>query len=196
MIGIVLTILFAYYTFEFSRSRIHRSLNSKSEAISNQIYQKLSSLNATLSNLQALYHSSRYVDPDQFRIFIQQTLESFPYLKTASWHPRIDHKFLRDFIWEMEDQGFIGFKIKGHGGQESSQTHYFPAVNIEPYNEIGYKYLGWDLLASPAYSDLVHTAAKTGQPILNSLGFYSDDAVTMVSGIAAYEGKSVPQEKN
>ncbi|GEA50773.1 hypothetical protein VIN01S_15770 [Vibrio inusitatus NBRC 102082] len=196
--GAVLVLLF---TVAFNNIRLteEQVFNFQSQRLSAELVKVGNNSDAISTRLQALFHSSEVVEPDEFRIITQNIFDKFHYIKNANYSPRIQHQDKVTFEKEQQFWGYYDYKVfeldnAGNKVTNAIREEYLPILFVEPLSPGSSKLLGFDLISNVRFAETIREAVITGEPYAVALKERADSSISNFRLlIAVYEGKEVPQ---
>lgn len=148
LIGISVSCWLAFSEFKKSNVASEASFQSDSEERVQVIEKALLDNLAVINSVSAFYHSSEYIDKDEFSIFVGEILRSYSYIEAIDWAPTVKGSERTKFEnlgrlnygqYEFhEKNGSKKFKIR------QKADEYFPVLYVEPSanrkNVLGFDY--------------------------------------------------------
>ena len=134
-----------------------------------------------MDSLSAFYASSREVDRDEFRMFVEPILRHQPEIRTLKWIPRVTDEQRTSFEESFRSRWDRDFQIcvetaTGQMVQAISKKEFYPVCYVEPLsgNE---RVVGFDLSSETDWSVELNESRDNGKTItLNSSTFpYGSD---------------------
>jgi len=193
--GTAVTVVLAIIAWNFGLTQNHRIFDFETNNIKESIFERIQVSDAIAKSLQALFHSSLFVDGDQFLIIVQELIRRYPYILSVSYCPRIRAQDRTAFEAEQELWGIVGFRIFEYAAERkvpaAPRPFYFPIMYREPLLAKDTMALGYDLFSSEALTPTITRAIADGVAIPSPLVTLAETPGYQVI-IAVYEGKHVP----
>ncbi|WP_237486345.1 response regulator [Vibrio hippocampi] len=172
--------------------------NLQSQRLSDELRKAGNNSDALSTRLQALFHSSEVVEPDEFRIISQDIFDKFPYISSASYSPLINQKDIDAFEEEQRFWGYYDYNVFEYDATKSKvsateREQYLPVLFVEPFSPTSSKLLGFDLFSSKELTSAIEQTVSSGEPFAVA---YPEEARESMAQfkllVAIYEGKEVP----
>ena len=155
------------------RQQAENKFYHEAEFLHQELTQKITDMNATLSGLVALYNSVGVVETGQFSRYAQQILVAYPAITQIKILTRLDHTLLDSYADVMSGQGFPDALIVEGKRQEpekwskvSQRPIYFPVTAIVPLSSTNLKEIGYDYYSSSAYRTLIDASIIRGESLI------------------------------
>jgi signal transduction histidine kinase len=143
--------------------------------------------------------SARRMDADEFRIFSTQMMARHKPIVATAWAPRVQGSEVRDFEVESEAEGLVGLKVFSfEGGTRRLMTSspaevIFPIIFSEPFEEIGFRTIGWNIGSLAGLSSTIREAVESGRSVVSSPldSLFGGRRLFLV--VPSYAGKALPE---
>jgi len=137
----------------------------------------LDQVDTVLSSFVALHNSIDLIDAEQFSYYAQEILKNNPEISSVQQISRVEHRFKRQFLYKMKENGFPTFKIYESKAGESPfiwkhttrKLLYYPVSAIEPLTPETVSTMGRDMYSVPAYRKAIDIAIRTGKSVSSSI---------------------------
>lgn len=178
---IIFALLFVLYLFNLHIERTQSLL--RFEALVNE---QADNLNKGLIGTERLVHSitgfyagSKFVDRDEFKIYVNKSFEKFEFIQAVEWVPRVSFHEKEKYINMAIADGLDNFQIteKDSNGKlipVKDRDWYYPVYYLEPYTG-NVNALGFDLGSEKKRLKTLQRAADSGQPTVS-------EPITLVQG--------------
>ncbi len=181
----------------------YRACEKTQETLNEQAAKVSSALIETESlarSFQAFFQSSiRTVDPDEFRIVVEQAIRNYPYIAKINFAYRINAADRSSFETEMEETGRIGFRVFSRSANGFTRSpargegQLYPVVFSEPLEAFGSVDVGFDISSNEVFVDVLNKAVVTDSVLGTVLTIptvarnFDDFAIEVV--VPVYAGK-------
>ena len=150
------------------------------EVVSNRVHlveRRIESNKEVLRSIVAFYEGSKFVDRQEFRIFVRSALGRYPSIQALEWIARVPAAERADYEKAAREDGLSAFQIMERTAQRQAvpageRDEYFPVYYVEPHagNEAA---LGFDLASNPARREALEASRDGG-------GFVASSAIKLV----------------
>lgn len=148
---------------------LDRKLQDRGEEVHRSLVQRVASLETVLISLVGLHHASDALSNAEISSFSQDMLKAYPFITAILEMPRIPEAKRAEFESEMQQHGFIGFKMdkdSPHADVDSQLINYhLPIGLIEPMNPRSARLLGYDLIANHAMHNTIYNSVQSGKTV-------------------------------
>ncbi|MCP4130269.1 MAG: response regulator [bacterium] len=198
LIGVIVTAALIAVTWNGVRQRGLKTLEYKYGLIKESVLQNINAGDAVAKSMQALFHSSVQVDADQFRIFSEEILSRYSFIRSTSYYPRVYSRERQAFEKEQRDWGFISYEIFEYNTNHEKKTagarnKYFPVLFQYPFSPETASLFGYDILSSPGFFRSIAKTIESGEPVPSEpYKWKYGEGRGYKLFIAVYEGKNVP----
>ncbi len=114
------------------------------------------------------YRGSSHVSRDEFRVFVEDSLERYPNIQALEWIPRVPHAQRAEYEAAARSDGLERFEIREKRNEKmvaaAVRDEYFPVYYVEPL-EPNLKAVGFDLASNPAREEALNQARDSGEPV-------------------------------
>lgn len=196
----VFLILFAI-AFNNTRLTEEQVFNFQSQRLNDEVRKAGNNVQSLSTRLQALFHSSEFVDVDEFRVISQDVLNKYNYITATYYSPLIDADERLEFeaeqkFWGLYDYQIFGYDADGEKSQVQRRDQYLPITFVEPFSAKTSTLLGFDLASSEELLLGVRQTVALGEPYAvvkrANIGTLTTDFRLL---IATYQGKEIPSTK-
>jgi diguanylate cyclase (GGDEF)-like protein/PAS domain S-box-containing protein len=169
---------------------------SQSRLVYDGVARRLTATEEVARSLVMLFNASDQVNADEFRLFADETLHRFPFVRSFLYLPLVQDRDRRAFERGMREEGYAIFSIKERRQDRDAtaprRDRYFPVRFIEPYSPTAAREIGRDLLVESTSGQAMVWAVDTAGPVMSwpperELGGF---VYTVFN--ATYEGKTAP----
>ncbi len=164
-----IAVVFFTHTSAWERDRIQLAFERQASVVAHTLEDSFDNYIAVLYAIQSFYESSREVDRQEFRAFVQSNLTRHTGIQAWEWIPRVLDTERANYEQSARQEGHHTFQIteqtqQGAMVQAGQRSEYFPVYYLEPYtgNE---RALGFDLGSHPARLEALRQARDTGKPV-------------------------------
>ncbi len=194
--GVIVTGALVALAFQYEIADEKDVFTSQADLIRGMVTRRLTATEEVARSLVTLFNASTQVDADQFRLFADDTLRRFPFVRSVLYLPLVRDHDRRAFERGMHEEGYATFSIKERR-QDGDATaprrdRYFPVQLIEPYGPATAGKIGRDLLAEPASEQAILWAIDTAGPVMSWPPEREPGAVVYTVFDTTYEGKAAP----
>ncbi|MDQ7016142.1 MAG: ATP-binding protein [Gammaproteobacteria bacterium] len=174
-------------------------LQRQSQLISNEIAANLDTLSNAVANTVTLFNTTDYVYADDFRLFVNNITQK-KFIRTFSYLPKVIQSEKHAFeSKQRHDFGYFDFVIKNYLTStpiNTSPSHYFPLLYIEPYTVRNSRLLGKDLLSLPHLNNSIDNAIKSNQTVFTPAIKQLDGKHYPLVLKAIYRGRDTPPDQS
>ena len=160
-----ITLLFIQVrSWESQRSKA--TFNQQAAAVEGAIHERLSHSIESLHFIRSFYAGSKYVDRNEFKRFVQDSLVRRQALMCLAWVPRVSHDQRKAYEDDARKAGHAHFRIRDRIDLTKNvpfevRPQYYPVHYVEP-SQGYYDALGLDLGDDPACRAAMDQARDTG----------------------------------
>ena len=150
------------------------------EVVSNRVHlveRRIESNKEVLRSIVAFYEGSKFVDRQEFRIFVRSALGRYPGIQALEWIARVPAAERADYEKAAHEDGLSAFQIIERTAQQQAvpageRDEYFPVYYVEPHagNEAA---LGFDVASNPARREALEASRDGG-------GFVASSAIRLL----------------
>lgn len=135
--GVVLTLFGWRSALQLEEEAIRGRVGLEAEQRALAFRERLNLLQDSIYSVQALFHSSEGVSPEEFRIFAGSYLSRHPEVRTLTYEPRVPHAERAAFEARARASGLAGFSISDRDAHDelvpaAEREVYFPVFYAEP----------------------------------------------------------------
>ncbi len=146
--------------FDFARS---------GEIIGDSLDKHIARYLEVVHGIQSYFASTGEVSREQFRTFVERTLDRVPGIHALSWNPRISGAERAGYEAAARRDGFPDFRITerdagGHLIPAADRSEYVAVYYIEP-QAANRDALGYDVYSQPTRRAALDVARDTGEPV-------------------------------
>lgn len=202
LVGLVVLLFLTNLSLRRSSEKIHEEVGQDLDTLRDHYAATLRNAEAIARSFQAVFHSSRAVDGDQFRILSEEFRAGYPAIRELFWMPRVREHASATFFEELEDAGVVGFQIftlndSGMRTEVSYDHDAYPIVHAEPFNGVGAKAIGLVPTTRAEIRTAAEAAIRTGSPAISGpTWLLTPGERTLLMVVPTYEGKSTPQSED
>jgi PAS domain S-box-containing protein len=200
IIGLIFSFAFFSELLDHNRNKQEESFREAAHERLAAVEKRISSELTVLRSIVGFYQGSNYVDPKEFRSFVDTVLTGGKSFQALEWIPRIAANERIAYVQKARKNGFDNYFIKeknpdGKMIPAKLRNEYFPVYYVEPY-EGNEGALGFDLASSPTRLKALEQARDTGSMIassrINLVQMKDNNAGVLV--FAPIYGKNKPHE--
>lgn len=162
----ILTVLLFLVNTKQEDKRLNSEFIRQASLLNDSLDKNLANNLEVIYSVHSFFKSSKTIHAEDFRRFLQETLQRHPSIHAISWNPVV-HSLQRDqFEQEMRRQGYTDFmikeKIEGSVVIAKERKKYVVVTYIEPYvgNE---KAVGYDVYSNDARRMAMDLASALGK---------------------------------
>jgi len=141
--------------------------------LKDNLHRNLDQIDSVLSGFVALHNSIDLVDVEQFSYYAQEMLKNNSQLYSILQVSRVEHRFKKQFIYKMKDNGFPTYQIyESREGtslkdwkQTIKKTLYYPISAVEPLTPETVSKMGHDVYSVPVFRKVIDLAIRTGKSV-------------------------------
>ena len=168
-VAFAVTTVFFVYTSGWERDRITLAFERQASSLGQTLANSFGGYLEVLHAIESFYASSRKVDEQEFRSFVQVDLSRRVGIQALEWIPRVPDAERARYEEAIRRAGYPGFRItqreaQGQMVRAARRDEYFPVTYIEPY-ETNKLALGFDLASNQARLEALRQARDTGEPV-------------------------------
>ena len=172
IIGLTFSFAFFYQLIDHDRLKQEDSFHQSAIERLSAVERRISSELTVLQSIVGFYQGSNFIDPAEFKSFINTVLTSGGSFQALEWIPRITTDEREAYVQKARDNGYSDFIIKektpeGKLVKAGNRAEYFPVYYVEPYkgNEGAH---GFDLASNPTRLAALLQARDNGKMVASS----------------------------
>jgi PAS domain S-box-containing protein len=135
---------------------------------------------SSVNSVQAFFTASENVEPEEFKLYINQIIKSDPAILAMTWNPLVIHEDRLAYEAQLRSRGFSGLGIfeadaDGNRIPAGERGAYFPSTMLEPMGTSSAN-AGFDIASSPPRRSAILKALQKAGPVFSEpLSFLWDD---------------------
>ena len=168
----ILTMALVTYGTRWEQDRVQFLFDEHALVHSNMLEKSLNSYISVVNSLQSFHRASDNINRQEFSIFAQSQLKSFPNLKGLSWNPLVPSRDRQQFEKSTRASGWPGFEIteRDHSGaiiRATERPEYIPVLFIETLQE-NTPAIGFDVNSESIRRVALEQARDSAKPVVTS----------------------------
>ncbi len=190
-VGILACLITLHYELEKKRNLF---LN-QSQLVFENIWKSFDDLEKVNENITSLFNTTKFVSESRFNLFIEPTLDRYPYIENIYYIPRLKTSNLQKIELEKQNDGYTGFHFRIFSKKQFKSSpvkkYIFPISYVQPYNVATSILIGRDILTFKKVQAEVLLSMIRGKRLVFSSGKNSLYAFSSL-----YIGKEAPKSYN
>jgi len=165
ILGIFISILVAFYTYDEHKNKENASLEIQSNEIVILIQKRMAAYEQVLKSGIGFFKASDHISRDEWRIFSQEHKlnENFKGIQGFGYSEVVLPQDKQKHEERIRNEGFSNFKIHPAGPREL----YTSIIYLEPFDERNTRAFGYDMFSEKTRREAMLKAMETGNAILS-----------------------------